>query len=176
LERDTKYCTCQAFYAWDEELKECLPYATQGLESPCKRDFQCSAHEALGPHAMCSEVTGFCECSNPLASETKNIFFYETRCVEEKNFNEDCSIDQECIASLGKDSFCHPETQTCVCAAGGICYKMRRFSFDQPEVSGFTLVVLGLLGVAVMMAGVFCIVSFLRKDESYSYVRQQNDA
>jgi len=177
MDRNTKYCTCGAFSIWDEDLQECLALGVNGTDSACKKDAQCSDDKALGRLSTCSKETGRCECTNALIDAKKNVMFYKYMCVEEKELGDDCEISQECEASLGLNAYCDPESFTCLCKAGASCPQTAfgRFSYEQPDVSAFTLVSLGFLGIAVMMAGVFCIVNLLRKDESYSYVRQQNE-
>lgn len=143
-----RFCQCEVFHYFDEDLQECLPFATDGVKSECKTDKQCTGIErgmsghGLGPNAKCSEA-GFCECI--LDANGEKTFLTENYCFIRLQFGDICNFDRECqVSLLGYDAICSEESKTCVCRHGEPCFKENeamnldsRRSDDEDSDNGF---------------------------------------
>ncbi|CAL8144393.1 unnamed protein product [Orchesella dallaii] len=122
LESTTKrFCQCEMFHYFDENIGECLGLARIGALSPCKEDLQCTGSTevgiGLGPNSRCSKETNTCECK--LGPNNQKGFLHENLCVYEMKMGDPCTLDRECeITMPDKDVICSNETNKCTCRPG----------------------------------------------------------
>jgi len=72
----------------------------------CENISQCSA--TMGNHSTCSDATKTCLCLS-------HSLYYETRCYLKSRLNANCTMSEECEASVKGDVECSPVSWTCEC-------------------------------------------------------------
>lgn len=117
----SRFCQCEMWHYFDESQKECLPFASDGVFSPCKTDMQCTGVEVaitghgLGPNARCSQEKSRCECK--MGPDGQKAFLYENYCFYQMMPGEHCNLNRECEVSFpGQDVACID--QQCLCKDG----------------------------------------------------------
>ncbi len=116
-------CQCRDTHMWWRPLNACLRLATK-LKDDCKITEQCKKG-SLGGLSECTQDAK-CECLE--SHNDKDVVYYGTlaKCFERREYNETCTNEDECKASLGPDVKCdvteeYPDERVCHCPKGITC-------------------------------------------------------
>jgi len=169
-ETGIKTCACSDNSLWSPGRDACLPSELSEENGyACLEDGQCQY--TFGDESSCDSRTGQCDCQGGK--------FFQDACLLPVQLNDNCSIDLQCKAYLGNDSFCANDndnvTNVCKCKPGKLC----TFSGESPMAkvtiihqSGMyttgTAIMVGLILAAGGIAG--CL--FFKRKREYVPVQQ----
>lgn len=97
---DRNTCVCaENYFAIDNECKP-------GNNAPCTNTQDCGFDEAICVDDPKEIEKKYCQCK-------AGLVFVNDKCLEEKNFNEDCEESEQCVPLLGPLSKCNEKKCEC---------------------------------------------------------------